>query len=116
MPAELHQALKTHLREHHRDLALFAPHRLATEPPGVLAPKTRPEIWFHGMPAVATVRSTIIAVDGGATQAGVAMARVAQRGPQAYKAHVASGVRTSQEGEAMTLMSYVQRLGSQSRV
>ena len=30
---ELHLALKTHLREHHGDLALLAPHGLATDPP-----------------------------------------------------------------------------------
>ena len=33
LPAELHPALKTHLREHHGDLALLAPHGLATNPP-----------------------------------------------------------------------------------
>ena len=33
LPAELHPALKTHLRKHHRDLALPAPHGLATDPP-----------------------------------------------------------------------------------
>ena len=31
--AKLHPALKTHLREHHGDLALLAPHGLATNPP-----------------------------------------------------------------------------------
>ena len=37
LPAELHPALKTHLREHHGDLALFAPHGMATDPlpPGI---------------------------------------------------------------------------------
>ena len=38
------------------------------------------------------------------------MAGVAQSGPAAYRAHVASGVGTSQEGEAMILLSYVRRL------
>ena len=33
LPAELHPALKTHLREHRGDLALLAPHGLATPPP-----------------------------------------------------------------------------------
>ena len=39
VPAELHQALRTHLREHHGDLALPAPHSRATDPPNVLVPK-----------------------------------------------------------------------------
>ena len=33
LPAELHPALKTHLHEHQGDLALLAPHGLATDPP-----------------------------------------------------------------------------------
>ena len=41
------------------------------------------------------------------------MARVAQSGPTAYRARVASGVGTSQEGEAMILLSYVRRLAQQ---
>ena len=32
VPAELYPALQTHLREHHGDLALLAPHGLATDP------------------------------------------------------------------------------------
>ena len=38
LPAELHAALKTHLREHHGDLALFAPHGLATNPTSGISP------------------------------------------------------------------------------
>ena len=37
VPAELDPALRTHLREHHGDLALLAPHGLATDRPQVLA-------------------------------------------------------------------------------
>ena len=80
LPAELHPALMTHLREHHGDLALLAPHGLATEPPQVLAPKTEPGISFHDLPALATLHGTIVAVDAGATPAGMAMAGVAQCG------------------------------------
>ena len=40
----------------------------------------------------------------------MAMAGVAQSGHGAYRAHVASGVDTSQEGEATILLSYVRRL------
>ena len=53
VPAELYPALKTHLREHHGDLALLAPHCLATDPPQVLAPNVKPGIWFHDLPALA---------------------------------------------------------------
>ena len=102
LPAELHPAMKTLLHEHHGDLALLAPHGLATPPPPpVLAPNTEPGIWFHDLPALATLRGTIAAVYAGTTPAGMAMAGVTQCGHGAYQAHVASRVGTSQEGEAM---------------
>ena len=63
VPAELGPALRTHLREHHGDLALLAPHGLATDPPQVLAPEVKPGIWFHDLPALATLRGTVAAVD-----------------------------------------------------
>ena len=116
VPAELGPALRTHLREHHGDLALLAPHGRATDPPQVLAPQVKPGIWFHDLPVLATLRGTVAAVDAGTTQAGMAMAGVAQSGPAAYRAHVTSGVGTSQEGEAMILLSYVCRLAQQPRV
>ena len=97
VPAQLNPALHTHPREHHGDLALLAPHGRATDPPNVLAPEVRPGIWFHDLPALATLRGTVAAVDAGATQAGMSMAGVAHSGPTAYKTHVASGVGTSQE-------------------
>ena len=78
-------------------------------PPKVLAPNNEPGIRFHDLPALATLRGTIAAVDVGTTLAGMAMAGVAQSGHEAYRAHVASGVGTSQEGEAMILLSYVRR-------
>ena len=46
----------------------------------------------------------------------MAMAGVAQSGPEAYRTHVASKIGTSQEGEAMTLLSYVRRLAQQPEV
>ena len=116
MPAELYPALKTHLRKHHGDLALVAPHGLAIDPPQVLAPNAEPGIWFHDMPALATLRGTIAVVDAGTTPAGMAMAGVTQNGHGAYRTHMASGVGTSQEGEAMIPLSYVQRLAEQPRV
>ena len=116
VPAELYPAVKTHLCEHHGDLALLAPHGLATDPPQVLARNTEPGIWFHDLPALATLRGTIAAVDARATPAGMAMAGVAQSGHGAYRIHVASGVGTSQEGEAMILLSYVRRLAEKPGV
>ena len=46
----------------------------------------------------------------------MAMAGVAQSGPTTYQARVASGVGTSQEGEAMILLSYVRGLAQQPGV
>ena len=46
----------------------------------------------------------------------MAMAGVAQNGPANYRAQVASAVGTSQEGEAMILLSYVRRLAQQPGV
>ena len=54
-----------------------------------------------------SLRGTVIAVDVGSTPVGMAMVGVAQCGLGAYLAHVASGVGTSQEGEAMIPLSYV---------
>ena len=116
VPAELGPALRTHLREHHGDLALQAPHGLTTDTPQVLAPEVKPGIWFHDLPALATLRGTVAAVDAGTTQAGMPMAGVAQSEPEADWTHLASGVGTSQEGEAMILLSYVHRLAQQPGV
>ena len=114
--AELCPALRTHLREHHGDLALVGPHGRATDPPQVMAPEVKPGIWFHDLPALATLRGAVAAVDAGTTEAGMAKAGVAQSGPAAYQAHVASGVGTSQEGEAVILLSYVRKLAQQPGV
>ena len=116
VPTELGLALRTHLREEHRDLALLAPHGLATDPPQVLAREVKPGIWFHDLPALATLRGTVAAVDAGTMPAGMAMAGVAQSGPEAQRTHVASGVGTSEEGEAMILLLYICRLAHQPGV
>ena len=106
-PAELGPALRTHLREHHGDLAFVALHGMTTDSPQVLAPKVTPGIWFHDLPALATLHASVAAVHAGTSQAGMSMAGVAQSGCEAYRTHVASAVGTSQEGEAMILLSYV---------
>ena len=97
-------------------MALLAPHGRATSPPHVVAPETRPGVWFHDLPPLATLRGNVVAVDAGTAQAGMAMAGVVQSGPEAYQAQVASGVGTSQEREAMVLLSYARRLATQPGV
>ena len=82
----------------------------------MLAPNAEPGMWFHDLPALATLHRTITAVDAGMTPAGMAIAGVAQTGHGAYRTHMASRVGTSQEGEAMILLSYVQRLAEQPGV
>ena len=72
--------------------------------------RPRPGIWFHDLPSLATLCGTVVAVDAGATRGGMALAGVAQSGPTAYQARLASGVGTSREGEAMILLSYVRGL------
>ena len=73
-------------------------------PQNVLVPKAQPGMWFHDLPALATLCGTVLAVDAGATRRSMAMAGVARSGPTAYHARGASGVGTSQEREAMILL------------
>ena len=87
---------------------MSATHGLATNPPWVLAPIT----WFHDPLALANPRGTIVAMGSGPTPAGIAMVGVTEFGLDAYRDHVASGVATSEEGEAMVLVSYVRRLAA----
>ena len=61
----------------------------------MLAPEVKPGIWFHDLPALATLRGTVAAVDAGTTPVGMAMAGIAQSGPEAYPTQVAFGVGTS---------------------
>ena len=92
------------------------PHGLAVDPPKVLASNDKPGTWFHDPPALATLRVTIAALDAGATPAVMAMAGVGQSELEAYQTHVASGVGTPQEGEAMILLLYIRRLAQRPRV
>ena len=78
---------------------------LPTPPPQFLATNIDPGIWFHELPALATVQGVIVAVDARTTLAGGGMTRVAQCGHGAFQAHVACGVGSSQVGEAMILLS-----------
>ena len=83
VPAELQRPYEPTSVSTMGTLALLAPHGLATDPPQVLAPHVKPGIWFHYLPALATLRGTITAVDAGTTPAGMAMAGVAQSGLEA---------------------------------
>ena len=86
---------------------------LGHQPPQVLAPNVKLAISFHDLPVLATLSGAIAAAHVGTTPAGMPMVGVAQSGQEAYQTHVASGVGTSQEGEAMILLSYIQRLAQQ---
>ena len=92
VPAELYPSPKTHLREHHGDFALLAPHGLATDPPRVLAPNAEQGICFHDVPAQTILHGTMAAVHVKTTPAGMGMAGVDQSEEEAYKSHLASGV------------------------
>ena len=97
-------------------MVLLAPHSRATYPPQKLTPEARPGVRFHDLPALATLRGNVVAVDAGTTQAGMAMAGVVRSRPEGYQAQVASGVGTSQEGEAMNPLLYARPLATQPGV
>ena len=82
-------------------------------PPQVLAPNFEPRIESYDLLALATLRGTTAAVDAWTTPAGINMAGVVQLLHEAFRAHIACGVDTSQEGEAMNLLSYIPRLAEQ---
>ena len=94
----------------------FGATRPGDQPPKSAGPRDSQGVWFHDVPALATLRGNVVAVDAGTTQGAMAMARVVQSGPEAYQAQVASGVGTSQEGEAMALLSYARRPATQPGV
>ena len=103
-------ALHTHLWEHHGDLAVPALHGRAADPPRLLAPGVQPCMWFYDLPALATLRGTVAVVDIGATWAGMSFNAVGQSGPLAYQGPLPHEVGTSQEGEALILLSYIDTL------
>ena len=76
-------------------------------------PRTEPGIWFHELPPLATIHGAIVVTDAGATPAGSAMALAHESAPRECCTQVASGVGTSQEGEAMTLLLCIRRLAQQ---
>ena len=102
-------ALQTHLEDHFGDNAILHPH----EPPPA-APRylqlTVPGIWFHELLSLATIRGAIVATDAGATLAWKVMVLAYESAPGEYITKVASGVGTSQDGEAMTLLLCVRQL------
>ena len=81
-----------------------------------MVPKAVLGIWFHDLPALATLRGIVVAVEAGATRGGMAVAGVAQNWPATYQAQVTSAVGTSQEEKPMIRPSYVRRLAQQPGV
>ena len=75
-----------------------------------LQPRTEPGIWFHDLPLLATIRGAIVATDAGTTLAGMTMVLAHER---EYTTKITSGIGTSQEGEALTLLLCVHRLEAQ---
>ena len=73
-------------------------------------------MWFHDLPPPATIHGAIVATDTGTTRVGMAMALVYEHVPGWYTAVAASGVGTSQEGEALTLLLCAHRLALQQGV
>ena len=57
-PSELHLALCIHLRNF-GDRASMVLHRCPLEELGYFQPRTEPGIWFHDLPALATIQGTI---------------------------------------------------------
>ena len=89
------------------------PIRPPTATPMYLLPQTEPGIWFHDLPPLATIRGAIVATDTGTTPAGMTMALAYERAPGECTTETTSGIGTSQEGEALTLLLYVRRLEAQ---
>ena len=61
-------------------------------------------MWFHDLPPLATICGSIVATHAGATSTEMAMALAYESAPGEYITKAASAVRTTQEGEAMTLL------------
>ena len=81
-----------------------------------LQPRTKRGVWFHELPPLATISRAIVATDAGTTPAGMAMALAYDHAPWRYRSVVASGVETSQEGEALTLLLCARQLAAQQGV
>ena len=116
LPSELGVALQTHLQKHFGGNATLRPHRAPMAVPQYAGLWVEPGICTHELPPRATICGAIVATiaimatNVGATLAGMAIALAYKSAPGEYHTQVASGVGTSQEGEAMTLLLCVRRL------
>ena len=86
-------------------------HQNATkEPPRSMQHRTERHVWFHDVPPLATISGAVVATDTETTEAGVVMTICVHSAPGEHHPRVASGVRTSHEGEAMVLHLCVRQL------
>ena len=90
-------------------MAAFHPHQGRTTEPYVLEAITEPGIHFRDLPPLATIRGKIIALDAGTVEGGVVAAGVFYRHDHRDIA-TARGPGTSQDGEALVLITYVREL------
>ena len=102
MPSELDPTLQAHLREHFGGHAAVYPHHAPTVAPMYTQPRTEPVIWLHELLQLATISGATVATDAGTT--GMAMALAYEHALGLDKSVVTSGVGTSQDGEALTLL------------
>ena len=107
LPSELGPAVQTHLREHFGGHATLHPHRAPKASPMYPQPRTEPGIWFHDLPLLATIQGAIVATNTGTTPVGIK--RAYEREPREYTSETTSGIETSQEGEALTLLLCVRQ-------
>ena len=63
-------------------------------------------IWFRDLPLLAMIHGAIVATDAGTTPAGMAMALAYEHALGKHTTVATSGVWTSQEAEALTLLLY----------
>ena len=89
------------------------PHRASIATPMYLQPRMQPGIWFHDLPPLATIHGAIVATDAGTTPAGMAMAPAYEHAPGQNMTVTTSGMGTSQEGEALTLLLCVRLVTQQ---
>ena len=81
--------------------------------PVYLQPRMELWIWLHDLPPLARIRRAIVNTDASTTPAGMAMAIAYESAQGEYKTVTPSGVETSQEGEALTVLLYVRQLAAQ---
>ena len=89
------------------------PHRAPMAAPMYSQPRREPGKWFHDLPPLVTICEAIVTTDAGTISASRAMVIAHESAQGEYETVTTSGVGTSQEGEALTLLLCVTQLSSQ---